>query len=177
MSPRVTLHHLGGRRAPHLVLSHFALLCVLGAIQFQAGEATRCYLGVISQRVAAEGTGAPDTECPPELYGSDAACAYSCARDINTKQDVCSFMCLPARQCRETYIHPDSPASPGLLLPGCPQHENYEPVQSSFLECVARCCEGDLCNLNGAIGTRTKSWLRLLVLLAPGFLLLAVLHL
>jgi len=117
--------------------------------------ATQCHVGVVHGRTADQGAEALD--CPPELYGSDAVCGYSCVRDTNTMSDVCSFLCLPQRQCRETFIHPESPASPGLLHPDCPKHENYQPVQASYLECVARCCQGDMCNTNSAWGSHCQN--------------------
>mmetsp|Transcript_59031 Transcript_59031/g.120950 ORF Transcript_59031/g.120950 Transcript_59031/m.120950 type:complete len:236 (+) Transcript_59031:146-853(+) len=153
--PRTPVARLGHRRAgapprrsTRCLNSPGFILIAVYVMYLQGAGATRCYLGAIGHRVAT--FGAQEMECPVELYGEDAVCAFACVRDVRSSQDGCSFMCLPRKQCRETYIHPESPASPELMLPGCPKHENYEPVQSGYLECVARCCEGDLCNVNSA---------------------------
>jgi hypothetical protein len=136
-----------------------ALLLLLAACVAEVYvDATFCYVGVSDQRRYNTSTKA--VECPPAIYGSNAACAYACARHKQDKTDVCTFLCIPGQHCDGSSgrIHPVSEVSPGLFLPGCPRQENFEAVDTAdaTYECEAQCCTKDRCNENGA--QRIHAW-------------------
>lgn len=135
-----------------------ALLLLLAACVAEVYvDATFCYVGVSDQRRYNTSTEA--IECPPAIYGSNAACAYACAHHKQDKTNVCSFLCIPGLHCEGTSarVHPVSEVSPGLFLPGCPRQENFEAVDmaDATYQCVAKCCTKDRCNANGAHHTLT----------------------
>jgi len=111
----------------------------------RSAHGRQCYVWSGSDRIV-KNTSAI-VECPVHLYGPNPACGYSCARHKETKQDLCSFYCMPSRHCSSTgLIRPDFEMSAGNFLPGCPAQANYAPIESTDLECNAECCQLDACN-------------------------------
>jgi hypothetical protein len=129
---------------------HFLASClVILMTVMHTASSRRCYVSHGPSRVA--NASSIDT-CPEQLHGPNPSCGSSCATHRESGEHLCSFYCLPARHCTSLgVVRPDFEMSPSNFLEGCPREINYEPVESTELECSASCCSQDLCNSDGAL--------------------------
>lgn len=139
-----------------------ALLCAASV------GARRCYVSYGSSRLA---NATAIATCPEELYGPNPSCGVSCAKHKASGEDLCSFYCMPSRHCSSTgRLRPDFDMAPANFLDGCPKETNYEPAESTELECNAACCQEDMCNTDAA--ARGARWSFALAVVSLGVSLL-----